>query len=108
MSSTKSSSLDITLSKSISFESLDNEEQTVYQDLSILSTNICKLDKMYYEDTNGSDGPTISSMEISNNKYNALAQHELNLCTAYPHLLQILEEGSGLGKRATRFGDQVG
>ncbi len=79
--------------------SLDDNEQTIYNELSALAQKIRSLDESYY-----GGGTDI----ISDEEYDALARREAELCTTYPHLLSRLEEESGLGKEATRFGGRVG
>eukprot|EP00984_Skeletonema_dohrnii_P009367 scaffold3593_cov164-Skeletonema_dohrnii-CCMP3373.AAC.3 len=78
---------------------LTKDEQTIYKELSTLSQKIRSLDESYY------GGATDI---ISDEEYDALARREAELCTAYPQLLLRLEEESGLGKEATRFGGRVG
>ncbi|KAL7456774.1 hypothetical protein ACHAWC_008244 [Mediolabrus comicus] len=84
---------------SIKLSRLTEDEQTIYQELSALSQKIRELDESYY----GGGASTISDEE-----YDALARREAELCTKYPDLLILLEEESGLGKDATRFGGRVG
>ncbi len=77
----------------------DINELAIYNELSALSQKIRSLDESYY-----GGGTDITSDE----EYDALARREAELCTAYPNLLSRLEEESGLGKEATRFGGRVG
>jgi DNA ligase (NAD+) len=84
---------------SIKLSRLTEDEQTIYQELSALSQKIRELDESYY----GGGASTISDEE-----YDALARREAELCTKYPDLLILLEEESGLGKDATRYGGRVG
>jgi len=88
-----------------SLESLNDEEKLAYHDLSILSTKIRKLDESYY---GGNGANTTMQSEVSDDEYDALARREAELCTLHPHLLTLLEEESGLGIQATRFGGRVG
>lgn len=83
----------------IKLSRLTEDEQAIYQELSALSQKIRELDESYY----GGEASTISDEE-----YDALARREAELCTKYPDLLILLEEQTGLGKDATRFGGRVG
>eukprot|EP00956_Cyclotella_meneghiniana_P043096 scaffold252793_cov73-Cyclotella_meneghiniana.AAC.1 len=47
-------------------------------------------------------------LTVTDEEYDALARKEAELCTAYPHLLALLETESGLGSKATRYGGRVG
>ena len=100
-------------------ESLNDNAKSAYHELTKLSEKIRKLDDLYYgganksDDDNGSDGDEIfNQMQqadiMSDDEYDALARREAELCTLYPHLLKLLEEESGLGIRATRYGGRVG
>jgi DNA ligase (NAD+) len=84
---------------------LSDEERAIYHELTLLSAKIRTLDEIYYGgNTNNNNG----SLEVSDDEYDALARREAELCTLYPDLLQLLENDSGLGKLATRFGGRVG
>lgn len=89
---------------STSIKGLSSEEKSIYQELSRLSERIRVLDAAYYgRDTNES-----TDLEVSDEEYDALARREAELCTAYPHLLALLEHETGLGEKTTRFGGRVG
>ena len=79
--------------------SLTKHDETIYKELSSLSQKIRSLDESYY-----GGGTDI----IPDEEYDALARREAELCTAFPHLQLRLEEETGLGKEATRFGGRVG
>ena len=83
----------------ITIASLTEDDQTIYNELSALSQKIRSLDESYY-----GGGKDI----VPDEEYDALARREAELCTAFPHLLLRLEEETGLGKEATRFGGRVG
>ena len=85
-------------------ESLSKEEKSIYQELSLLSDKIRKLDTTYYS----GDATEAADLEVSDEEYDALAKKEADICTAYPHLLALLEIATGLGSKATRFGGRVG
>ena len=56
------------------------------------------------------DSTTISTTTpaVSDDEYDALARREAELCEKYPQLVKRLEEETGLGKQATRWGGRVG
>jgi DNA ligase (NAD+) len=80
----------------------NEEEQTIYNELSTISKKIRSLDESYY------GGGEADNNIIPDEVYDALARREAELCARYPHLLTLLEEESGLGKEATRYGGRVG
>ena len=101
------------ISHLIESSSLTDEEKSVYHELKVLSAKIRKLDESYYGGiTSGDDNDTTTNSniekEVSDDEYDALARREAEICTLYPKLLTLLEEESGLGPRATRFGGRVG
>ena len=75
-------------------------DEALYQELQRLSREIRRHDEIYY--LQGTE------TELSDEAYDALVTREAALCRAHPHLLQRLEEESGLGKQTTRFGGRVG
>lgn len=93
-----------------SVESLSDEEKAAYRELSLLSAKIRHLDEVYYGGVEGASESedTAASIERSDDEYDALARREAEICTSHPNLLSLLEEESGLGKKATRFGGRVG
>jgi len=83
---------------------LNDYERAIYHELTLISAKIRNLDEIYYGGNNNNNG----FLEVSDDEYDALARREAELCTLYPHLLQLLENDLGLGKMATRFGGRVG
>ncbi len=77
-----------------------DEKDIIYKELKQLSMEIRKHDTLYY-----TPGQTV---QISDDEYDALTKREAELCISYPTLLQKLEEESGLGSKATRYGGRVG
>ena len=75
-----------------------SKDNDLYNELTMLSKRIRDLDTAYYGGTS----------QISDDEYDALARREAEICTSHPHLLTLIEEESGLGKQATRFGGRVG
>ena len=121
--STATSQTDTSISNSLELQ-LSDEEQTIYQELSSLSAKIRRLDEIYYGGiSDASDSFAITKVDsekksdasttaiygdVSDDEYDALARREAELCTMFPRLLTLLENESGLGKQATRFGGRVG
>lgn len=93
-----------TVPASSAFESLSNEEKSRYHELFLISKRIRALDSAYY----GRDADEHRDLEISDEEYDALARKEAEICTAYPHLLTLLESETELGTKATRYGGRVG
>lgn len=81
-----------------------DEEAEIFRELETLSGEIRRHDEVYYSHRSG-DG---DEPEIDDAAYDALVAREAQLCRDYPHLLQRLEESSGLGRQTTRFGGRVG
>lgn len=79
---------------------LHRDPEELYQELQQLSTEIRRHDEIYY--LNGSES------ELSDEEYDALVAREAQLCRDYPHALHRLEQESGLGQQATRYGGRVG
>ena len=77
---------------------VDSDEIDLYNELAMLSKRIRDLDAAYYGGIS----------QISDDEYDALARREAEICTSHPHLLELIEEESGLGKQAARFGGRVG
>lgn len=80
---------------------VDSKASDLYNELALLSKRIRDLDEAYYGGYGGTS-------QISDDEYDALARREAEICTSHPHLLELIEEESGLGKQATRFGGRVG
>ena len=77
--------------------STDGED--VYATLQSLSAQLRQYDDLYYN---------TGQPAVSDDEYDALARREAELCEEYPQLVKRLEEESGLGKQATRWGGRVG
>lgn len=74
--------------------------EDIFQELKQLSQEILEHDELYY--TPG------SIPQISDDEYDAFAKREADICQLYPQLQKRLEEESGLGSKATRYGGRVG
>ncbi|KAL7543457.1 hypothetical protein ACHAWF_007394 [Thalassiosira exigua] len=81
---------------------MSDVEKAAYTELSTLSAKMRTFDELYY------GGSGASSSRIDDEEYDALARREAELCADFPHLLELLEKESVLGKKATRFGGRVG
>jgi hypothetical protein len=79
---------------------LDSSERAIYQELKELSSVIQNHDVLYY--TSG------KTPQISDDEYDALTKREAEICKLYPAMLRRLEDESGLGSKATRYGGRVG
>lgn len=77
----------------------------MYEELKKLSKAIQIYDDVYYNRDNNDD---VSFPTISDEEFDALAQREAEICEQNPGLLLKLEQETGLGHRATRFGGRVG
>ena len=73
--------------------------ELLYAELESIASQLRHYDDLYYN----SGQPTVTDDE-----YDALARKEAEICAANPDLVQRLEEESGLGKKATRWGGRVG
>lgn len=76
------------------------ELQKVYDELRILSQEIREHDLLYYT-------PGLTP-KLTDSEYDALVKKEEDICTKYPDLLKRIENDSGLGSSATRYGGRVG
>ena len=76
----------------------DGSEDT-YATLQSLSAQLRRYDELYYN---------TGQPAVSDDEYDALARREAELCEGHPELVERLEEESGLGKQATRWGGRVG
>ena len=98
-----------------STSSLDDEERAAYAELSALSARLRALDDIYYGGGGGDrpnnevvGGEGVGGGMTSDDEYDALARREAELCVAHPRSLATLEDETGLGASATRFGGRVG
>ena len=73
--------------------------ELLYAELESIASQLRHYDDLYYN----SGQPTVTDDE-----YDALARKEAEICAANPDLVQRLEEESGFGKKATRWGGRVG
>jgi DNA ligase (NAD+) len=94
----------------------DNADlESVYKQLVTISTTIREADEFYYysnisknSSINATATKTQSESIMSDAEYDALARQEAQICQRCPDLLARLEEETGLGSKATRFGGRVG
>ena len=89
----------ISFSSNTSFEQT-SEEDKLYEELKLLSEEIRENDILYYK-------PGFIP-KLTDAEYDALAVREADICQKYPHLLQRIQNETGLGKDATRYGGRIG
>jgi NAD-dependent DNA ligase len=77
-----------------------SEEDMLYEELKLLSKQLRENDVLYYK-------PGFIP-KLTDAEYDALAVREADICQKYPHLLQRIQNETGLGKDATRYGGRVG
>ncbi|GKY97851.1 hypothetical protein MPSEU_000743000 [Mayamaea pseudoterrestris] len=77
---------------------IDIEEDT-YKELQWISSEIKRHDALYYNE---------GTPELDDASYDAMTLREAQICIQNPQLLERLQNESGLGITATRFGGRVG
>jgi len=97
----------------------EEEKERIYQELKWVATELRRHDDLYYNNNNNNinpqtsneppqQEPSITTIAISDDEYDALAEREAALCRAHPDLWQRWRTESGWGRLATLYEGRVG